>query len=75
VGAAYLCGEVGCLAEGAAFVAAVLILVLIGWVYVTWQHWAVRYLEELEEDIRRERYQKVVEQREGTHNSDDEEAA
>jgi hypothetical protein len=58
----YLCGEAGCLALGVAFVAAILILVLIGWIYVTWQDWAVRYLEEMEEDIRRERYLKATDQ-------------
>jgi hypothetical protein len=45
-----------------AFVAAILILVLIGWIYVTWQDWAVRYLEEMEEDIRRERHLKATDQ-------------
>jgi hypothetical protein len=58
----YLCGEAGCLALGVGFVAAILILVLIGWIYVTWQDWAVRYLEEMEEDIRRERYLKATDQ-------------
>ena len=58
----YLCGEVGCLALGVAFVAAILILVLIGWIYVTWQDWAVRYLEDIEQDIRRERHLKATDQ-------------
>ena len=58
----YLCGEAGCLALGVAFLAAILILVLLGWIYVTWQDWAVRYLEEMEEDIRRERYLKATDQ-------------
>ena len=58
----YLCGEAGCLALGVAFVAATLILVLIGWIYVTWQDWAVRYLEEMEENIRRERDLKATDQ-------------
>ena len=58
----YLCGEAGCLALGVAFLAAILILVLIGWIYVTWQDWAVRYLEEMEEDIRRERRLKATDQ-------------
>jgi hypothetical protein len=62
VNTTYLCGEAGCLALGVAFVAAILILVLIGWIYVTWQDWAVRYLEEMEEDIRRERYLKATDQ-------------
>ena len=58
----YLCGEAGCLALGVAFVTAILILVLIGWIYVTWQEWAVEYLEEMEEDIRRERHLKAIDQ-------------
>ena len=58
----FLCGETGCLTLGVAFVAAILTLILIGWIYVTWQEWAVRYLEEMEEDIRRERYLKATDQ-------------
>ena len=58
----YLCGEAGCLALGVAFVTAILLLVLIGWIYVTWQEWAVEYLEEMEEDIRRERHLKAIDQ-------------
>ena len=72
---AYLCGEVGCSTLGVALVAAILTLVVIGWIYVTWQEWAARYLEELEEDIRRERYRKALDQYEGTHSNKDEEAA
>jgi len=73
--ATYLCGKAGCLAEGVAFVAAILILVLIGWIYVTWQNWVVRHLEEVEQEIRRERYLKAIGQFEGTYSSKDEEAA
>jgi hypothetical protein len=62
VNTTYLCGEAGCLALGVAFVAAILILVLIGWIYVTWQDWTVRYLEEMEKDIRRERHLKAIDQ-------------
>jgi hypothetical protein len=62
VNTTYLCGEAGCLALGVAFVAAILILVLIGWIYVTWQDWAVRYLEDIEQDIRRERHLKAIDQ-------------
>jgi hypothetical protein len=62
VNTTYLCGEAGCLALGVAFVTAILILVLIGWIYVTWQDWAVRYLEEMEVDIRRERHLKATDQ-------------
>ena len=58
----YLCGEAGCLALGVAFVAAILILVLIGLIYVMWQDWAVRYLEDIEQDIRRERHLKATDQ-------------
>jgi hypothetical protein len=62
VNTTYLCGEAGCLALGVAFVTAILILVLIGWIYVTWQDWAVRYLEDIEQDIRRERHLKAIDQ-------------
>ena len=58
----YLCGEAGCLALGVGFVTAILILVLIGWIYVTWQDWAVRYLEEMEKDRRRQRHLKATDQ-------------
>jgi len=62
VNTTYLCGEAGCLALGVAFVTAILLLVLIGWIFVTWQDWAVRYLEEMEEGIRRERHLKAIDQ-------------
>jgi hypothetical protein len=58
----YLCGEAGCLALGVAFVTAILILVLIGWIYMMWQEWAVRHLEDIEQDIRRERHLKATDQ-------------
>jgi hypothetical protein len=58
----YLCGEAGCLALGVGFVTAILLLVLIGWIYVTWQEWAVGYLEDIEQDIRRERHLKATDQ-------------
>ena len=45
-----------------AFVAAIMLLVAIGWFYELWQDWAVRYLEEMEEDIRRERHLKATDQ-------------
>jgi hypothetical protein len=62
VNTTYLCGEAGCLALGVGFVTAILLLALIGWIYVTWQEWAVGYLEEMEEDIRRERHLKATDQ-------------
>jgi hypothetical protein len=62
VNTTYLCGEAGCLALGVAFVTAILLLVLIGWIYVCWQDWAVRHLEGMKEDIRRERHLKAIDQ-------------
>ena len=58
-----------------AFVVAILLLVAIGWLYEMWRQWAIRYLEKMEQDIRRERYLKAIDQNEGSHNSKDEEAA
>ena len=58
-----------------AFVVAILLLVAIGWLYEMWRQWAIRYLEEIEQDIRRERYLKTNDQNEGKHSSKDEEAA
>lgn len=60
--ATYPCGEAGCLTQGVAFVDAIQILVLIGWIYMMWQEWAVRYLEDIEQDIRRERHLKAIDQ-------------
>jgi hypothetical protein len=71
----YLCGEAGCLALGVGFVAAILILIVIGWIYVMWQEWAVRYLEGIEQDMRRERFLKALVQHEEKHRRDDEDAA
>jgi len=75
VNTTYLCGEAGCLALGVAFVAAILILLVVGWICVTWQDWANRYLEGIERDIRRERYLKALDQHEDKHSRDDEDAA
>jgi hypothetical protein len=75
VNTTYLCGEAGCLALGVGFVTAILTLALIGWIYVTWQDWANRYLEGIEQDIRRERYLKALDQHEDKHSTDDEDAA
>ena len=71
----YLCGEAGCLALGVAFVAAIMVLVAIGWFYELWRQWANRYLEGIEQDIRRERYLKALDQHEDKHSRDDEDAA
>ena len=71
----FICGQAGCATIGVAFVVAILLLVAIGWLYEMWRQWAIRYLEKMEQDIRRERYLKAIDQNEGTHNSKDEEAA
>jgi len=71
----FICGQAGCATIGMAFVVAILLLVAIGWLYEMWRQWAIRYLEKMEQDIRRERYLKAIDQNEGTHNSKDEEAA
>ena len=71
----FICGQAGCAAIGMGLVAAVMLLVAIGWLHEMWRQWAIRYLEKLEQDIRRERYLKAIDQNEGTHNSKDEEAA
>jgi hypothetical protein len=60
----YMCGNAGCLTQGVALVAAILTLLLIGWIYVTWQDWAVKYLEEVERDIRRTRWLREMEESE-----------
>jgi hypothetical protein len=75
VNTAYLCGEAGCLALGVAFVAAIMVLVAIGWFFELWRQWANRYLEGIEQDIRRERYLKALDQHEDKHGTDDEDAA
>jgi hypothetical protein len=58
-----------------AFVAAIMLLVAIGWFYELWRQRATRYLEGIEQDIRRERYLKALDQHEDEHSSDDEDAA
>jgi hypothetical protein len=71
----FICGQAGCATIGVAFVVAILLLVAIGWLYEMWRQWAIRYLEELEQDIRRERYLKAIDQDGGKHSGKDEEAA
>jgi hypothetical protein len=58
-----------------AFVAAIMLLVAIGWFYELWRQRANRYLEGIEQDIRRERYLKALDQHEEKHSRDDEDAA
>ena len=71
----YLCGEAGCAALGLAFVAAILILVVIGGLYEMWRQWAIKSLEELERDIRRTRYLKKTAEHERASSGEDKEAA
>ena len=71
----FICGQAGCTTIGVAFVEAILLLVAIGWLYEMWRQWTIRYLEKMEQDIRRERYLKAFDQDEGSHNGKDEEAA
>ena len=71
----FICGQAGCATIGVAFVVAILLLGAIGWLYEMWRQWTIRYLEKMEQDIRRERYLKAFDQDEGPHNGKDEEAA
>jgi hypothetical protein len=70
-----ICGQAGCAAIGIGLVAAIMLLVAIGWFYELWRQWANRYLEGIEQDIRRERYLKALDQHEDEHSRDDEDAA
>jgi len=69
----FVCGEVGCAALGTAFIAAIMVLVAIGWLYELWRQWATRYLEDVERDIRRMRHLNKADEDEATQS--DEEAA
>ena len=71
----FICGQAGCAAIGMGLVAAIMLLVAIGWFYELWRQWATRSLERIEQDIRRERYLKAIGQHESTQSSKDEEAA
>ena len=70
-----ICGQAGCAAIGIGLAAAIMLLVAIGWFYELWRQWANRYLEAIEQDIRRERYLKALDQHEDGHSRDDEDAA
>ena len=52
-----------------------MLLVAIGWFYELWRQGANRYLEGIEQDIRRERYLKALDQHKDKHRRDDEDAA
>ena len=71
----FICGQAGCAAIGIGLVAAIMVLVAIGWFFELWRQWANRYLEGIEQDIRRERYLKALDQQEDKHRRDDEDAA
>ncbi len=70
----FVCGDAGCAALGMGFVAAIMLLVAIGWLYELWRQWAIRYLEDVERDIRRMRHLNKTDEDEVTQ-SDDKEAA
>jgi hypothetical protein len=69
----FVCGEVGCAALGLAFIAAIMFLVAIGWLYDMWRQWAIRYLEDVEREILCMRHLKKTDEDEATQS--DEEAA
>jgi hypothetical protein len=71
----FICGQAGCAAIGIGLVAAIMVLVAIGWFFELWRQWANRYLEGIEQDIRRERYLKDLDRHEDKHSTDDEDAA
>jgi hypothetical protein len=71
----FICGQAGCAAIGIGLVAAIMLLVAIGWFYELWRQGANRYLEGIEQDMRRERYLKALDQHEDKHRRDDEDAA
>ena len=58
----FICGQAGCAAVGIAFVTAIMLLVAIGWFYELWRQRVDRYLEGIEQDIRRERHLKAIDQ-------------
>jgi hypothetical protein len=66
----YMCGNAGCLTQGVALVAAILTLLLIGWIYVTWHNWADRYLDAIEQDIRRTRWLRAMEEGESARSDE-----
>ena len=69
----FVCGEVGCAALGMAFIAAIMVLVAIGWLHELWRQWAIRYLEDVERNIRHMRHLHKTDEDEATQS--DEEAA
>jgi hypothetical protein len=71
----FICGQAGCAAIGVGLVAAIMVVVAIGWFYELWRQRANRYLEGIEQDIRRERYLKALDQHEDMYSRDDEDAA
>jgi hypothetical protein len=43
---------------------------LIGWIYVTWHNWADRYLDAIEQDIRRTRWLRAMEEGESARSDE-----
>jgi hypothetical protein len=62
----FVCGEVGCAALGMAFIAALMFLVAIAWLYELWRQWAIQQLEEVERDLRRMRHLRKTDEDEAT---------
>ena len=60
---------------GMAFIAAILILVVLGWVYEVWRQRMNRYLEEMERDIQRKRLLEETDERDRTPSDEDRKAA
>jgi type VI protein secretion system component VasK len=71
----FFCGQVGCAGLGMAFIVAILILVLIGWLYELWRRWAAAHLESIELDIQRMRHRKKADERERALDSKDRQSA
>jgi hypothetical protein len=66
----FFCGQVGCTALGVGFVAAIMLLVAMGWLYELWRQWAIRHLESVERDIRRMRHLSKTDEDEVTQSDD-----
>lgn len=71
----FICGQAGCAAIGIGLVATIMVLVAIGWFYELWRQRTNQYLQGIEQNIRRERYLKALDQHEDKHSTDDEDAA
>jgi hypothetical protein len=71
----FICGQAGCAAISIGLVAAIMLLVAIGWFHELWRQRANRYMEGIEQALRRERYLKALDQHEDKYLRNDEDAA